>query len=481
MNILKPVVGNKKYVISVSGEIRDMEGKVCHFEKRKNTNGNDEINIEIYGKLETVELLWLALISHYEVDLPEYLRDRLFDIRFVESSAYLSSVTINGMMMVFNEPIYVREGYRLIPCFTNYAISEKGEVLRVDGGYVSTVNHEGYKVKDTYVSSRAYSAKYSKSIKINNHRLVALAWIPNECYVERYLVNHIDGQKWNNHKDNLEWSNYFENNEHAIETGLRKDTVPTRIRNAVTGEVLLFPGVYRAFDHIGINPMAIDILKSNNPAYLHNKFWEVRVEGDNRPWYYEGRPLLPRDTKRIYKVTLPCGKEKTFYDSRDLIKEFKLWNSGNNVEGYRQKLEELVPGARLETRDLFVTGKVEVRNTETDEVKTFDSMKMAGRAYDIYQAKTKEMVESEGKFLHGPYVMRFVSDKPWPKPNELFEKTQKRMKVIAYHKALDKERIFGSIRETSRQLNLDRDVINLRIKNGQPTPCGWMLSVFNVF
>ncbi len=60
-----------------------------------------------------------------------------------------------------------------------------------------------------------------KSVYI--HRLVALAYIdnPKKCPV----VNHIDGNCYNNSVENLEWCTYSENTIHAYETGLIKNTM----------------------------------------------------------------------------------------------------------------------------------------------------------------------------------------------------------------------------------------------------------------
>jgi len=61
-------------------------------------------------------------------------------------------------------------------------------------------------------------SKNNKEIKYRINQLIGLTFIPNpnNCPV----VNHIDGDKFNNNVTNLEWNTYSENNQHAIDTGL---------------------------------------------------------------------------------------------------------------------------------------------------------------------------------------------------------------------------------------------------------------------
>lgn len=52
------------------------------------------------------------------------------------------------------------------------------------------------------------------------HRLVALAYIPNPNNLP--VVNHIDGNKFNNSAENLEWTSYQNNAKHAARIGLTR-------------------------------------------------------------------------------------------------------------------------------------------------------------------------------------------------------------------------------------------------------------------
>lgn len=54
------------------------------------------------------------------------------------------------------------------------------------------------------------------------HRLVALAYLPEQQTLEKNQVNHKDGNKLNNCIDNLEWVSPSENQQHALDNELRK-------------------------------------------------------------------------------------------------------------------------------------------------------------------------------------------------------------------------------------------------------------------
>ena len=56
------------------------------------------------------------------------------------------------------------------------------------------------------------------------HRLVAELFIPNND-IRKTMVNHIDGNTFNNCVDNLEWVTPSENNLHAYRTGLHDKRV----------------------------------------------------------------------------------------------------------------------------------------------------------------------------------------------------------------------------------------------------------------
>ena len=75
---------------------------------------------------------------------------------------------------------------------------------------ISFLDHKGY--------IQTPLTKNKKQINKKNHRLVAIAFIPNP--ENKPQVNHINGNKLNNNVENLEWVTDKENKKHAKEAGL---------------------------------------------------------------------------------------------------------------------------------------------------------------------------------------------------------------------------------------------------------------------
>ena len=95
-----------------------------------------------------------------------------------------------------------------------YFVSNLGNVKKQNKSIKKTER------KDGYVKVRINHGDCVKNYFV--HRLVALAFIPNENNLPQ--VNHIDGNKSNNTVANLEWCSEKENQKHRIEV-LHKDMV----------------------------------------------------------------------------------------------------------------------------------------------------------------------------------------------------------------------------------------------------------------
>ncbi len=92
-----------------------------------------------------------------------------------------------------------------------------------DSGHVLSTYHEEHFIKERKTRPTSHSKNrylevclaqkgdrlHKKYVKV--HRLVALAFVPNDDWAHKTQVNHIDQDGYNNKASNLEWTTPSEN------------------------------------------------------------------------------------------------------------------------------------------------------------------------------------------------------------------------------------------------------------------------------
>lgn len=102
-----------------------------------------------------------------------------------------------------------------VACIDNkLLVREDGMVKNISGHHLAK--------KEWWAGSNSNSGY--KNVGLNKtmwliHRLIAECFISN--LDNKYVINHIDGNKINNNISNLEWVNQQENIQHAFSTGLK--------------------------------------------------------------------------------------------------------------------------------------------------------------------------------------------------------------------------------------------------------------------
>jgi hypothetical protein len=110
--------------------------------------------------------------------------------------------------------------------YPDYKITKDGEIWKDDydengeleGNHLITPRDDGRGYHQVDIKGKD---GLRKTVKV--HLAMMHTWKPLEDY-SGMIVNHKDGNKKNNKLINLEWLTYRGNTEHAMKTGLRKDT-----------------------------------------------------------------------------------------------------------------------------------------------------------------------------------------------------------------------------------------------------------------
>ena len=136
---------------------------------------------------------------------------------------------------------------------SEYFVTEDGEIFKQNKKISQSKMSRGY------LSVSLHLEKGQKGKTFYVHRIVAEVYIEN--LDQKPIVNHINGNKFDNKVSNLEWSTYQENSHHSV-TVLRKEMgerhsrakVPDRIvrylKNCKKAQVL--PNFERIANNYGV-------------------------------------------------------------------------------------------------------------------------------------------------------------------------------------------------------------------------------------
>lgn len=280
----KRIPGNETYLISIEGEVIDVNGKGCTLPV-----DGDRNKINLYGKEYSITLPWLALYAHFEIYLPAELKSEALDIEF--TNIRISSWHKSGKIMVFKKPIVYKNDFRIIPGFTDYAINRNGEILETIRDRKIYPHKQGEK---DYPEVHIWDPDAGKYRDVKLHRLVALAWVKNKDPGLYRVVNHRDGNKRNYQVRNLEWVTYKGNSDHAYDNNLRRDNKPCMLRDSKTGEIKKFRSFSQVREFLNYPGLTISNTRTKAGPKLFRDRFEFKLAADTKPWFYQtGNEILP--------------------------------------------------------------------------------------------------------------------------------------------------------------------------------------------
>lgn len=466
--MFKRVFGNDSYYINENGVIKDRDLQECTLDKSDVSEGH--VRLSINGHKRVCCLKWLWLMSLYEVKLPEHLKKCFEYITFAEVNNGRRLLN-RKYIMEFTRPINLDNEFRIIPGYTDYAISREGVVKDWRTGKIIKPEGSNKNHSKRYPRCRVYDPYRGEFRSIVIHRLVALAWVLDRP-LGAFFVNHKDGDKTNYHYKNLEWVTIKQNNIHAVINRLRGDNLPTRIRDFETGEVTEYHSLSEACKSIGIRQRQVDAFKTIRPGKLVNNRYEVRIGDDNTPWFYTEKDKAPKQGR--YTITAKLSKDdvRTYYDRRDFQKDLKIWNVPN-IDQAIAKGKELYPTAKFSYVDHYETRPIQMLNLKTGEITEHPTIMDIARLIGEHKSNIRRtLVEGEHRSYKG-YAFRYKTDKPWTK--EISDAPPKSVCIQARHESTGQVLEFESLRKLAEHFDKDRSVFNMRLRTGKDWE-GWTFS-----
>lgn len=405
----------------------------------------------------------MSLIAHFESILPNGSLQELLNVRFYDTNINFKR-SVSNKVMVFDKPIVLNKNnkkYRVIPSFTRYAISCEGEIVEINSGDVikNCTNLKRHNVIEIYPSAYIYDPERSSYRYVMVHRLVALAWLhnPGNDFILRPIVNHKDGNEKNHHYKNLEWCSFYENNIHAINTGLRGDNFPCKVRDFYTGIIRDFASLTQASRFMGLKNRVLRVKDFYDlKARLINGRYEIKLQTDKNPWFYENKTEKVAIDRYVIIVTDSANKVEYFHDLRDFKNKFKIWNCPKVADIInRAKMENFE--YKFEIIDHYHSANIQAQNIYDRKIIETKTITEMSKNLNIPEHTIRSCLRASETRIKNDYVFRYKSDLSW---NDDFVKYKKpQISLSAINQKTKEQLVFSSIRQASKIIGADRTAI----------------------
>lgn len=401
--MFKKIPGNNDYRINLSKEIIDSSGTKTTLDINRH-----EVSIEMFGKVTTMSKRFLAALSWYEGWYIHNLELHIDKIKFYPVDSKILRLSC-GYLMGFTEPVLYRDGFRFIPSYPRYAIDINSVVVDT---FENVVIGRRALDNDRYEGIYIYNPDRNGYRWTRIHRLMALAWLPNDDFETRPFVNHLDGVRDNNRLENLEWCSLEENARHALATGLTNTQMKMKSRDIRSGEIVVYDSAAEMARKLGTTSIAASAYKSKLPGYLFNKRYEIKCFEDETPWYYasEDEDCISNEiapSKAMVTITVlnkETGKSEKFINLKAFRKTYGIWTPSPSVKDSVAAFKTKFPNFEISYHWNAVKGPYRVINMSSKETFIFNAIHEA--AFHIGRTRTELQYDLSRNF-------KFIYSEVW--------------------------------------------------------------------
>lgn len=393
-----------EYNIPGNSELKMVNGQVINIP----TQADNRVTLELYGHLRTVDIDWLEKLCKNCILLPEGYGESVMEIEFHPYDMKSHGVDWDHIA-VFRKPVWYKldRSYRLVAMFPDIAVNAKGDIINVASGNKFPINSD-IKSDKHYPMTSILDRRKKVSVNYRRHRLVAMAWLPNDDFIHKPMADHIDGKKWNCNVSNLRWVSFSENNEGATLYGGKPDAMEVQVMDYDTKVITLFKSATKACAFMGrslINGVA-EYCKT--PMLIKNRY-QIKLADDSTPWDFtngNGNYATTIDgvVRRFKTITLLLD---------ELLPELNRATSGARV---KKALRSKYPGVIINfpEKKYPSTGPFQALFKDRNDIVTVNTINELVNVTGLSKSCIRKYMTYGPEYSFKGISVRRYTDDPWP-------------------------------------------------------------------
>jgi len=442
MNDLKELViqGTDKYYFTKEKEV------YCRHLGKVPVKDN-KVTLTLYGVSYSVSLDWLEKYVKCNYYLPEMFYYRLNDITFKDYELRTHKIPWE-YVIVFKNPIeYNYNGviFRLVPMYNGLMVSEKGDILSISkrNMHLNPVKDD----KESYLTYRYVDPITKKTISLLRHRAVAMAWVPNDDYVKKPIINHKDGNKQNCHASNLEWISFSDNNKRTAANGLKTDNIDVKVMDYKDNKLYIFGSMTEACKFMGRSRINRIEEFCSEPKLVNGRY-QIKLLNDMSDWDF-------KDLKGEFKVTIK-GKTKHYKTLKDVKAELTPnLNEKKGKDDVIRTLKKLYPDVVIdfpESNKLNVD-TYQVLDIRSGKIFECETRKDIEKLTGLSKSTIAKYIKLGPEYAFNDFSIRVKSDEPWC--DVKYKRYKDSNNVLVKNVKTGEILKFESMRKVSDFLNID--------------------------
>jgi len=395
---------SKLYILNTCGYYIGSDG--CIYTPNESKLKIDtELTLKIGGVQVTKPVWWYKLLARYRVSLPNEVAGRISDVTFNVFGKVFAGAPKHNVSSV--TPIVLHTGHAVALNWSTVAVNKFGEVIDART-YAVIYKQKHYISKVTNVYRNVPIARQHVPL----HRLMLNAWVYNDNTSDKYLGNHIDGIKTNNTLSNLEWCSYSDNIKHAVKTGLRTDNITAVTRDRINFRLTEYPSIHELCRALGLHNMSRAYFDNMLPGKLIAGL-EIRVSGDNRPWYFitGNEPPVPKSARTRFDLTID-GATEVYYKYNQVAKRIGLTNFVR-LETLHKKIDNSDNISLQITTLVKVKKSYQVFRVSDSAITEYSSVAEIVKCTGLDRSVVYKACRAPENYVYGGYAIREATDTRW--------------------------------------------------------------------